>query len=143
MRAFLQTAFAEPAQEPEEVIYHDRRVDEADDPVAGLDPPHSLGVARAGHHDEVRRGVEGTHVVQEMEAIGVPGVEIPQPVNLFTSFPLSPDGTIGIAAPETRPGDYVIMRAEMDSYVCVSACPQDQNQTNSGVPTEIRVEVGG
>ncbi|MCH8088477.1 MAG: urea carboxylase-associated family protein [Chloroflexi bacterium] len=93
-------------------------------------------------------GVEGWHASceenlgKEMEAIGIPGVEIPQPVNLFTSFPLSSDGAIGIAAPETRPGDYVVMRAEMDSYVCVSACPQDQNQTNSGVPTEIRVEVG-
>ena len=93
-------------------------------------------------------GVEGWHasceenLEKEMEAIGVPGVEIPQPVNLFTNFPVASDGTISIAAPQTKPGDYVIVRAEMDSYVCVSACPQDQNQTNAGNPTEIRVEVG-
>ena len=93
-------------------------------------------------------GVEGWHASCEenldkaMAAIGVPRVEIPQPVNLFTNFPVASDGTISIAAPQTKPGDYVIMRAEMDSYVCVSACLQDQNETNSGVPTEIRVEVG-
>jgi uncharacterized protein YcgI (DUF1989 family) len=94
-------------------------------------------------------GVEGWHasceenLQKEMEAIGVAGVEIPQPVNLFTNFPVNPDGSMGIAAPQTQPGDYVIIRADMDSYVCVSACPQDQNATNSGTPTDIRVEVGG
>ena len=93
-------------------------------------------------------GVEGWHASceenlrKEMEAIGVPGVETPQPVNLFTNFPVNPDGSMDIAAPQTKAGDYVIMRADMDSYVCVSACPQDQNDTNSGTPTDIRVEVG-
>ncbi|MFQ5874833.1 MAG: DUF1989 domain-containing protein, partial [Dehalococcoidia bacterium] len=82
------------------------------------------------------------NLITEMKSIGVSDVEIPQPVNLFTNFPVAPDGTMSIAAPETKPGDHVVMRADMDAYVCVSACPQDQNDTNSGVPTEIRVEVG-
>ena len=93
-------------------------------------------------------GVEGWHasceenLQKEMEAIGVPGVEIPQPVNLFTNFPVFPDGRMGVAAPQTKAGDYVILRVEMDCWVCVSACPQDQNDTNSGNPTDVSVEVG-
>ena len=93
-------------------------------------------------------GVEGWHASCEenlrncMEAIGVPGVEIPQPVNLFTNFRVFIDGRIDIAAPETKAGDYVLLRVEMDCWVCVSACPQDQNATNSGTPTDISVEVG-
>ena len=93
-------------------------------------------------------GVESWHASCEenlqkcMETLGQAGIEIPQPVNLFTNFPVSRDGELGVAAPLTKAGDYVVMRAEMDAYICVSACPQDQNQTNSGTPTDIKVEVG-
>ena len=92
-------------------------------------------------------GVKGWHASCEenlqksMAAIGVTQVEIPQPVNLFTNFPILPGGGLGVEAPPTKAGDYVILRADMDAYVCVSACPQDQNQTNSGNPTDIKVEV--
>ena len=84
--------------------------------------------------------MEGWHASCEenlrksMEAIGVPGIEIPQPVNLFTNFRVFIDGRMDIAAPETKAGDYVLLRVEMDCWVCVSACPQDQNATNSGTP---------
>jgi uncharacterized protein YcgI (DUF1989 family) len=30
----------------------------------------------------------------------------------------------------------------MDAYIIVSACPQDQNPTCGGKPTDIKVEVG-
>ena len=82
------------------------------------------------------------NLINETRAIGMPEVEVPQPVNLFTNFSLALDGTLSIGAPQAKAGDYVVIRANMDSYVCVSACPQDMNDTNSGNPTEIRVEVG-
>lgn len=66
----------------------------------------------------------------------------PQPWNLFTNFFINPDGTFTIKAPATRPGDNIVLRAELDSYVVVSACPQDQNDTCGGTPTDIKVEVG-
>jgi uncharacterized protein YcgI (DUF1989 family) len=65
----------------------------------------------------------------------------PQPWNLFTNFFINPDGTFTVRAPDTKPGDYVVLRAEMNAYVVVSACPQDMNDTCGGNPTEIRVEV--
>ncbi|MSP82353.1 MAG: urea carboxylase-associated family protein [Alphaproteobacteria bacterium] len=66
----------------------------------------------------------------------------PQPWNLFTNFFLNPDGSFTVKAPETKPGDNIILRAEMDAYIIVSACPQDMNATCGGVPTDIQVEVG-
>jgi uncharacterized protein len=66
----------------------------------------------------------------------------PQPWNLFTNFFVNPDGTFTVKAPDTNPGDYVVLRADMDAYVVVSACPQDMNDTCGGNPTEIQVEVG-
>lgn len=122
-------------------------------PIMTLVEDHSPGIhdmlfAACNPSRYVELGHQGWHasceenLTKEMDAIGVPGVEIPQPVNLFTNFPVAPDGTMSIAAPQSKAGDYVIIRAEMESYVCVSACPQDKNSTNSGTPTEIRVEVG-
>lgn len=66
----------------------------------------------------------------------------PQPWNLFTNFFINPDGTFSVKAPATRAGDHVVLRAEMDAHVVVSACPQDMNATCGGTPTDIQVEVG-
>ncbi len=67
----------------------------------------------------------------------------PQPWNLFTNFFINPNGTFTIKAPETKPGDYVVLRAELDAYVVVSACPQDFNNTCGGNPTDFMIEIGG
>jgi uncharacterized protein YcgI (DUF1989 family) len=66
----------------------------------------------------------------------------PQPWNLFTNFVINPDRTFTIRPPDTKPGDYIVLRAEMDAYVVVSACPQDLLPVCGGNPTDIRVEVG-
>ena len=66
----------------------------------------------------------------------------PQPWNLFTNFFINPDHSVTIKPPETKPGDNIVLRAEMDVWVVVSACPQDLNPTCGGTPTDIQVEVG-
>lgn len=79
------------------------------------------------------------------KGLGELGIELPfspQPWNLFTNFAVNPDHTITIKAPDTKAGDNLILRAEMDVVVVVSACPQDLNPTCGGRPTDIRVEVG-
>lgn len=78
-------------------------------------------------------------------ALGELGIDfdaVIQPWNLFTNFFIKPDGTFDIRAPGTSPGENIVMRADMDAYVVVSACPQDMNDTCGGAPTDLRVEVG-
>jgi uncharacterized protein YcgI (DUF1989 family) len=41
----------------------------------------------------------------------------------------------------SRPGDHVILRADMDLLVAISNCPQDNNPCNGYNPTSIRVTV--
>jgi uncharacterized protein YcgI (DUF1989 family) len=41
----------------------------------------------------------------------------------------------------TRPGDSTTLRAELDCYLVVSACPQDLVQINAGAPGPIRLEI--
>ncbi|MFS2222723.1 DUF1989 domain-containing protein [Pantoea sp. B65] len=46
--------------------------------------------------------------------------------NIFMNIQVQPDGiTLKTLPTVTRPGDYIILRAEMDCYVALSACPQD------------------
>lgn len=79
---------------------------------------------------------------KEIKKLGLGIRGIFQPWNLFTNFPVRADGTIGIEAPDTKPGDNCTLRAEMDCYVVVSACPQDMNPTCGGTPTDLKVEIG-
>jgi uncharacterized protein YcgI (DUF1989 family) len=66
----------------------------------------------------------------------------PQPWNLFTNFFINPNGSFTVKAPDTNSGDYIVLRAKMDAYVVVSACPQDMNDTCGGESTDIQVEIG-
>lgn len=66
----------------------------------------------------------------------------PQPWNLFTNFLINEDGTFSVKAPASKPGDNVVLRAEIDCIVVISACPQDLNDTCGGHPSDLRVEIG-
>lgn len=76
-----------------------------------------------------------------MAALGVSDPEIPQPVNLFENNPIGSDGLIGVEPAATRPGDSVTLRTELDSVICVTACPQDMTPLCGGRPTSIDIEV--
>jgi uncharacterized protein YcgI (DUF1989 family) len=77
-----------------------------------------------------------------LKTLGLSLPYTPQPWNLFTNFFINPDGTFSIKAPDTKPGDYLVLRAEMDAHIAVSACPQDMNDTCGGHPSDIQVEIG-
>ena len=62
---------------------------------------------------------------EALVAIGEKPVEMPSPFNLWQNTPVEPDGTIKPNPPVTKRGDHIIMRAEMDLIICLSACPQD------------------
>ena len=104
---------------------------------AACDPTRYAELGVEGYHESCQ---ENLHL-----ALGDYGIVLdftPQPWNLFTNFFINPDGTFTIKAPESKAGDRIVLRAEMDAFVVVSACPQDQNLTCGGRPTDIRVEVG-
>lgn len=67
----------------------------------------------------------------------------PSPWNLFMNIPVQPDGQLSFEPPVSQPGDYVLLRAEMDCVIAFSACPQDMVPIN-GVdctPTEAHFEI--
>ena len=65
-----------------------------------------------------------------IEAVRELGYEIPYPslasLNIFMNIAVLPDGISLDTRPTlSRPGDYIVFRAEMDCIVALSACPQD------------------
>ena len=61
--------------------------------------------------------------------------------NIFMNLDYPPDGSMKLDEPPSKPGDYIELRAEMDSIVAISNCPQDRNPCNAFNPTPIRIRV--
>lgn len=62
----------------------------------------------------------------------------PSPLNLFMNIPWTAEGGLAFEAPVTKPGDHVVLEAELDLVIAFSACPQDILPVNgkTGTPTE-------
>lgn len=58
------------------------------------------------------------------------GASVPNPVNLFEHVVISPDGGVEICAPVAMKGDAVVLRAEFELVLVLSACPMDIMPTN-------------
>ena len=80
-----------------------------------------------------------------MNELGLTPPETPSPWNLFMNIPVASDGSVSFAPPECEPGDYILLRAEMDCVVAFSACPQDAVPVNGLAcePTEAHFEIIG
>jgi len=60
-----------------------------------------------------------------MTEIGYTPPEVPQPLNMWMNIPVDKEGKIQWLAPVSKPGDYVLLHAEMNAVMAFSACPQD------------------
>lgn len=63
-------------------------------------------------------------------AIGLHAPLIPAPFNIWMNVPVAPDGATRFAAPVSKPGDIVSLRAETEVVAVMSACPQDLTPVN-------------
>ena len=91
-----------------------------------------------------RLGARGYHrnctdnLAAAMRAAGLGLVTTPCPLNLWENSQVQPDGRQVIAPPVSAPGDFVVLRAELDLILVFSACPQDMAPTNgvNGIPQD-------
>ena len=78
-----------------------------------------------------------------MKALGLTPPEVPSPLNLFMNIAVIDGRRLEFREPETRPGGYVTLRAEIDCVVAFSACPQDILPINGKActPTEAHFQI--
>ena len=78
-----------------------------------------------------------------MVELGFKQPETPPPLNLFMNIPWTEKGALTFERPVSKPGDYVVLRAEIDAVVAFSACPQDLLPINglAQQPMEVHFQV--
>ena len=106
--------------------------------IAACDPARYEGLGVEGWHASCE---ENLH--RALETLGARPIPrfAPQPINLFMNTPARADGTIEWLPAETKAGDHVLLRAELDLIVAVSACPQDIVAINQRRPSPIAIEL--
>jgi hypothetical protein len=90
------------------------------------------------YHDNCTDNLHGG-----MGLIGLTPPECPSPLNLWMNIPVVEGGRTQWGEPVSKPGDYVVLRAELDCVVAMSACPQDILPINGAAcsPTEAHYQV--
>lgn len=73
--------------------------------------------------------------------LGLTTKDIPGAFCPFMKVIQHPDGRYEIQEPDSRAGDYLDLRAEMDLFVSISNCPQDKNPCNGFHPTPLQIIV--
>lgn len=72
---------------------------------------------------------------------GLAETDIVTPFNIFMNTRVTADGRVEVKAPLSRSGDYLVLRAETDLLVAVTACSVEESACNANRCTAIRLEV--
>jgi len=81
-----------------------------------------------------------TNLAETIADKDIPYAFLPEPVNFFQNTPIMEDGAIEDHTSLARPGDKVVLRAEMDLIAVGSACPMEGG-VNGDRLTDIRFVV--
>lgn len=109
------------------------------DTIGGACSPES-NTLRYGHHTRHQHACVDNFLAA-LAPWGLGKRDIVSNVNWFMNVPVMEDGTLGIVDGISAPGLYVELRAEMDTLVAISNCPQVNNPCNGFDPTPVRLEV--
>jgi len=60
-----------------------------------------------------------------LRALAIEAPPPPAPLNLFMNVPIKANGALAVAPPDSKPGDHVVLEAQTDCLVVLSACPHD------------------
>ncbi|KLP01392.1 uncharacterized protein FFB20_13320 [Fusarium fujikuroi] len=106
-------------------------------PACDAERYRQLGVV--GYHDSCHDNMH--KALKEFPDIKVREDWVPDPLNLFMNVAVDHHGGIDIRAPTSEKGQYVILRAEADLVVIMSACPQDMVNVNGEGPADCEYRI--
>lgn len=95
---------------------------------------------RYGQHTRAQHGCMENFLV-EGARYGLGARDLASNINWFMNVPVDPDGALGIVDGLSGPGKRVALRADIDTLVLVSNCPQINNPCNAFDPTPVRMIV--
>jgi urea carboxylase-associated protein 1 len=95
---------------------------------------------RYGQHTRAQHGCMENFLI-EGARYGLGARDLASNINWFMNVPVDPDGALGIVDGLSGPGKRVALRADIDTLVLVSNCPQINNPCNAFDPTPVRMIV--
>ncbi|MBF6437056.1 urea amidolyase associated protein UAAP2 [Nocardia cyriacigeorgica] len=95
---------------------------------------------RYGHHTRHQHACVENFLAEGMRW-GLGKRDLVSNINWFMNVPVEADGTLGIVDGRSAPGKRVTLRADTDTLVLVSNCPQINNPCNGFEPTPVRMVV--
>lgn len=95
---------------------------------------------RYGHHTKHQHACVENFLIEGAKW-GLGKRDLVSNINFFMNVPVDADGTLGIVDGLSAPGKRLALRAEIDTLVLVSNCPQINNPCNGFDPTEVRMIV--
>jgi uncharacterized protein len=99
-------------------------------------------VIRYGEHTRHMHACRNTFLTEALAwGRGLDKRDLSANVNFFMNVPLTTDGGLDFADGISAPGKYVELRADRDTLVLISNCPQLNNPCNGYDPTPVRLLV--
>jgi uncharacterized protein YcgI (DUF1989 family) len=80
-----------------------------------------------------------SNLVRSLAPFGIASDAIPTTFNVFMNVEILPSGELRILPPRSRPGDHILLRAEMDLIVGVTACSAELSNNGSFKPIDVEV----
>jgi uncharacterized protein len=79
------------------------------------------------------------NLMQALRSVGMEVALLPTPFNVFMNVEVHADGALSIHPPRTHAGDSIVLNAEMDIVVALTACPS--SLCNGGSPKPLGYEI--
>ncbi|WP_346618645.1 urea amidolyase associated protein UAAP2 [Blastococcus montanus] len=95
---------------------------------------------RYGQHTRAQHGCMENFLLEGARH-GLTARDLASNINWFMNVPVDADGALGIVDGLSGPGKRVALRADVDTLVLVSNCPQINNPCNAFDPTPVRMVV--
>lgn len=80
------------------------------------------------------------NLLSALAPFGVRPDQIGTTFNIFMNVWWEPDGTVHIDPPTSRPGDRIVLRAEMDLHVGLTACSAEKSNGGVCKPIDYRID---
>lgn len=74
-----------------------------------------------------------------LESYGIEPDDIPTAFNIFMNVQFSSDGSLKVDPPQSKAGDFMLLRAEMDLIVGLTACSAEQSNNYSFKPIQYEI----
>ena len=87
-----------------------------------------------GHHPSCFE-----NLARHLEPFGIAPDAIPTSLNVFMNVDVLPSGELQILPPRSQAGDHIMLRAEMDLIVGVTACSAELSNNGRFKPIDVRL----